>query len=146
MTGSWLTIGEAAKACGLSAKMIRHYEAAGLLAEPVRSHAGYRLYSPTQLAQLHFIRQARLLNFSLPAIQSLLTLWQNPNRASADVKLLAQQHLAEVAQTIAQLQQLQQRLTQQVAQCDGNAQPHCAILQTLATTAGLPVKSRSKQT
>lgn len=146
MTGSLLTIGEAAKACGLSAKMIRHYEAAGLLAEAVRSHAGYRLYSPTQLAQLHFIRQARLLNFSLPEIQTLLALWQNPNRASADVKLLAQQHLAAVTQTIAQLQQLQQRLTQLVAQCDGNAQPHCSILQTLATPADLAAQSRSKQT
>lgn len=146
MTESWVTIGQAAKACGLTAKMIRHYEAAGLLAGPVRSSAGYRLYSPTQLAQLHFIRQARLLNFSLPEIQSLLTLWQNPNRASADVKLLAQRHLVAVAQTISQLQQLQQRLTQLVAQCDGNDQPHCSILQTLATPAGLPANSRSKQT
>ncbi|MBU2179727.1 MAG: MerR family DNA-binding transcriptional regulator, partial [Gammaproteobacteria bacterium] len=88
-----VNIGEAARLTGLSAKMIRHYEASGLLPDTLRSESGYRWYNERQLELLGLIRQARKLGFSLVQIQSLLSLWQNPDRSSREVKMLAEHHL-----------------------------------------------------
>jgi Cu(I)-responsive transcriptional regulator len=130
-----LTIGDAAKASGLTAKMIRHYEQSGLLQKPARTEAGYRLYNSQQLQQLSFIHQARQLGFSLSEIQSLLQLWQNPQRESRVVKQLAEQHLADIARKIAELQNMQQLLQQLADSCSADSSPHCAILAALAPKA-----------
>lgn len=126
-----LTIGAAAKASGLSAKMIRQYEQNGLLGKAPRTDAGYRLYNSRQLQQLGFIARARKLGFSLAEIQSLLQLWQDPQRESRAVKQLAQQHLVDIQQKIIELQQMQQTLTALAASCAGDDSPHCSILQQL---------------
>ncbi len=126
-----VTIGQAAKQTGLSAKMIRHYEEAGLLHKANRTDAGYRLYNSLQLQQLGFIKQARTLGFSIAQISSLLGLWQNPNRSSKEVKQLAEQHLDEIKQKVTELQQMQQVLQQLADSCCGDDQPQCAILDGL---------------
>lgn len=131
MSADWFTIGEAGKLTGLSAKMLRHYESRGLL-KPVRSAAGYRLYPRTQLAQLQLIYQARQLGFSLTQIETLLALWQQPDRASRDVQILAQQQLALISEKIIQLQQLQADLQQMIAHCAGDDKPDCSILRELS--------------
>lgn len=130
-----LTIGDAAKASGLSAKMIRHYEQSGLLRKSPRTDAGYRLYNSEQVNQLRFIRQARNLGFSLSDIQSLLELWQNQERESRAVQKLARQHLDEITAKIAELQHMQQVLTQLADSCRGDGSPHCNILNQLAKPA-----------
>lgn len=127
-----LTIGDAAKASGLSAKMIRHYEQSGLLRKSPRTEAGYRLYNGEQISQLRFIRQARNLGFSLQDIHSLLALWQDPQRESRAVKQLAEQHLADIKNKIAELQHMQQVLTALAESCRGDHSPHCNILKQLA--------------
>lgn len=129
---SLLTIGDAAKASGLTTKMIRHYEQSGLLKALPRTEAGYRLYNREQINQLRFIRQARSLGFSLHDIQSLLQLWQDPQRESRAVKQLAQQHLAEISSKIAELQHMQQVLSRLADSCRGDGSPQCHILQQLA--------------
>lgn len=142
-----MTIGEAAAASGLSAKMIRHYEDSGLLSKTQRTDAGYRLYWPAQIQQLSFIRQARRLGFSLSHIGALLQLWQNPARQSSAVKQLAEAQLAEIAQKMTELRQMQQLLQQLVSDCDGNASAHCAILDGLAGKTDIqagPDESRSR--
>jgi len=126
-----VTIGHAAKRTGLSAKMIRHYEQAGLLHKANRTEAGYRLYNSQQLQQLNFIRQARALGFSIAQVSSLLDLWRNPKRSSKEVKQLAEQHLDEIKQKVAELQQMQQVLQQLANSCCGDDQPQCAILDGL---------------
>lgn len=126
-----LTIGDAAKASGLSAKMIRHYEQSGLLRKSPRTDSGYRLYNSEQINQLSFIRQARSLGFSLQDIHSLLELWQDPQRESRAVKQLAQQHLDEITSKIAELQHMQQVLNALAESCSGDNSPHCAILRQL---------------
>lgn len=126
-----MTIGQAAKQTGLSAKMIRHYEEAGLLHKASRTEAGYRLYSSQQLQQLGFIKQARTLGFSLAQISSLLGLWRDPNRNSKEVKQLAQLHLNEIQQKISELQQMQQLLQRLADSCCGDNTPQCAILDAL---------------
>lgn len=126
-----VTIGQAAKQTGLSAKMIRHYEEAGLLKKAHRTDAGYRLYNSQQLQQLSFIKQARTLGFSIAQISSLLDLWRNPQRSSKEVKQLAEQHLDEIKQKVAELQQMQKVLQQLADSCCGDDQPQCAILDGL---------------
>jgi Cu+-exporting ATPase len=131
MMATLVTIGHAAKRTGLSAKMIRHYEQAGLLHKANRTEAGYRLYNSQQLQQLNFIRQARALGFSIAQVSSLLDLWRNPKRSSKEVKQLAEQHLDEIKQKVAELQQMQQVLQQLANSCCGDDQPQCAILDGL---------------
>lgn len=125
-------IGEVASKSGISARMIRHYEQTGLLPPAARTEAGYRLYSLQDMQQLQFIHRSRQLGFSGSQIQQLLELWRDEHRASAQVKQLVITHLTEVEHKIAELQQMQQVLSRLAAQCVGDHQPDCAILQQIA--------------
>lgn len=127
-----MNIGEAAAASGISRKMIRYYEETGLLPAAPRSSAGYREYNDNYVAQMCFIKRARDLGFSLDRIKTLLDLWQNTDRQSADVKALAQQYMAELDQDIMHLQSMRQQLADLVSQCHGDGQPACSILEGLA--------------
>ncbi len=127
-----MNIGEAAAASGISRKMIRYYEETGLLPAAPRSSAGYREYNDNYVAQMCFIKRARDLGFSLDRIKTLLDLWQNTDRQSADVKALAQQYMTELDQDIMHLQSMRQQLADLVSQCHGDGQPACSILEGLA--------------
>lgn len=127
-----MNIGEAAKASGISAKMIRHYESIGLIKPAKRSDANYRHYTMQDLDILRFIRRSRDLGFSLEQINTLLSLWREQSRSSAEVKKLAAQHLAELEEKMAALQEMSNRLRQLISQCPGNDDPACAIIETLA--------------
>ncbi|MGO4812682.1 Cu(I)-responsive transcriptional regulator [Cupriavidus sp. 2MCAB6] len=131
-----MNIGEAAQASGVSAKMIRHYEAIGLLAAPPRSEGGYRRYDERAVHTLRFVRRARNLGFSLDEIRGLLSLWHDRARASADVKALTLRHVAELEQRIAELAAMRDTLRQLAEACSGDARPDCPILADMAR-AGL---------
>jgi MerR family transcriptional regulator, copper efflux regulator len=126
------TIGEAATISGLSAKMIRHYEKIGLLAKANRTDGGYRLYNPQQLKVMGVIKQAKKLGFSLNQTHSLVDLWQNPKRASREVKQLAEQHLVEINQKINELEQMKQALQTLSNNCNADDNASCSILDGLA--------------
>src|SRR5215212_5998815 len=98
-----MNIGEAAKASGVSAKMIRHYESVGLFPQAVRTDAGYRQYSDREINTLRFVRQARDLGFSIEQIRELLGLWQNRRRPSRQVKALAQAHIEDLERKLEDL-------------------------------------------
>ena len=125
-------IGEAATATGVSAKTIRHYERIGLLPEAGRSFAGYRLYADADLHRLRFIRRGRDLGFSIARIRELLSLWDDRARSSAEVKRLAQRHIAELDTTLRQLQEMRDALAGLAERCHGDARPDCPILAGLA--------------
>jgi len=127
-----MNIGEAAKASGVSAKMIRHYESVGLFPEATRTEAGYRQYSDRELHTLRFIRQSRDLGFSLEQIRELLGLWQNRRRPSRQVKALAQAHIDELEQKLRELQAMKATLEHLVQGCAGDDRPDCPIIETLA--------------
>jgi MerR family transcriptional regulator, copper efflux regulator len=131
-----LNIGEAAKASGVSAKMIRHYESIGLIGAARRTESGYRLYGRQDVQVLQFIHRARALGFSLDEIGDLLALWQDKHRASADVRALANRHIDELNHKIAELEAMRRTLEQLAASCHGDARSDCPILDDLA--AGRP--------
>jgi MerR family copper efflux transcriptional regulator len=128
-----LNIGEAAKASGVSAKMIRHYESIGLIGAARRTEAGYRLYNQQDVQVLQFVHRARALGFSLEQIGDLLALWQDQHRASADVRALARRHIDELNQKIAQLESMRSTLERLAASCHGDERSACPILDDLAT-------------
>jgi MerR family transcriptional regulator, copper efflux regulator len=124
-----MNIGEASDATGLSAKMIRHYEAIGLIGPPARTEAGYRLYGDADVRTLRFIRHARDLGFGLDRIAELVSLWQDPARASADVKRIALEHVAELDRQIALLNRMRDALADTASHCHGDHRPSCPILE-----------------
>lgn len=128
-----MNIGQAAKASGVSAKMIRYYEQSGLIPAADRTASGYRDYSDTDVHMLRFIRRARDLGFSVAEISDLLGLWRDETRQSAEVKRLAQGHINELEKKIKGLQDMAHTLTTLVNACHGDHRPHCPILQSLET-------------
>lgn len=128
-----MNIGEAAKASGISAKMIRYYESIELIPKSLRTEAGYRSYTQNDLYTLRFIKRSRKLGFSLETIKDLLSLWRDSDRASADVKAIAQVHIAELEKQISELTEMRDTLNHLVETCAGNNRPDCPILRGLAT-------------
>ena len=127
-----MNIGEASKQSAVSAKMIRHYESLKLLPKVARSEAGYRQYDEAGVHTLRFIRRARDLGFSIKEIETLLGLWRNRRRASADVKRIALAHAADLQRRIAEMQAMQRTLQHLAHDCQGDARPNCPILDDLA--------------
>ncbi|MDP9899675.1 Cu(I)-responsive transcriptional regulator [Variovorax ginsengisoli] len=133
MSGALLrNIGAAARASGVSARMVRHYEGLGLLPRVERTDSGYRQYTDADIHTLRFIKRARDLGFSMDEIADLVGLWHDRSRASASVKRIAQHHLEELAQRIADLQAMERTLAQLVHCCQGDARPDCPILDDLS--------------
>ena len=127
-----VAIGAAARASGVSAKMVRHYEALGLLGAVARTDAGYRQYTPADVHTLRFIKRARDLGFSMAEIAELVSLWHDRQRASADVKRIAQTHVAELEKRIQAMQDMRRTLQNLLHHCHGDERPDCPILDQLA--------------
>ena len=135
MAEGFLNISQAAKASGVSAKMIRHYEEIGVVRKAARTAAGYRIYREPDVHLLRFIRRARDLGFSMKEIEALLGLWSNRRRASSEVKRMAVKHIADLDAKIAELQAMRATLQDLAAHCHGDQRPDCPILDDLAGTA-----------
>ena len=127
-----MTIGQAAKSSAVSAKMIRHYESIGLLPKAQRTQSGYRLYDETDVHTLRFIQRARSLGFPLETIRTLLALWRNRRRSSAQVKELAERHIHDLERKIAEMQSMVRTLKHLSHNCHGDDRPECPILDDLA--------------
>lgn len=141
-----VNIGQASKASGVSAKMIRYYEQTGLIPEADRTASGYRDYSDSDVHMLSFIRRARDLGFSVNEIDELLELWRDETRQSAEVKRLAKGHVRELERKIKDLQDMVHTLTVLIKSCRGDHRPDCPILQRLETDheeEDLSIKPRS---
>lgn len=126
-----MNIGDAARASGVSAKMIRYYEETGLIPPAGRTEAGYRVYGPSDVHMLRFIRRARDLGFSVEGIAELLGLWRDRSRQSADVKRLALAHVADLRRKIGELEEMAGTLETLARHCHGDHRPDCPILKDL---------------
>ena len=133
-----MNIGHAAEVSGVSAKMIRHYEAIGLVPRADRRDSGYRDYGPEDVHRLGFVRRARDLGFSLERIRVLLGLWGDPTRSSAEVKALALTHIKELDGKARHLQEMADVLRGLAADCDGDGRPDCPIIASLEAGMSVP--------
>ncbi len=139
-----INIGDAAKAVGVSPKMIRHYEQIGLLPEAERSDSGYRLYGERELSVLRFIRQSRRLGFSMEQIAQLIGMWGDDSRTSREVKAVAQQHLEVLDEKLHEIQEMKIGLERLVRACKGDEHARCAILENLAVDSPTAPKYKAR--
>jgi len=127
-----MNIGALARETGIAAKTIRYYESVGLIAAPPRSGGNYRVYDDRDLATLRFVQRARSLGFSVREVGDLVALWQNRQRASADVRSLARAHLGEIERKLKELESMRATLDHLIKRCHGNTRPDCPIIDELA--------------
>ena len=126
-----MVIGEAARASGVSAKMVRYYESIGLVPVAARTGGGYRTYGTREVETLRFIRRARDLGLSMERIKLLVGLWHDRERPSREVKRIAQAHLAELRTKIVELSAMCATLEELSDACHGDQRPECPILRDL---------------
>ncbi|TNF58934.1 MAG: Cu(I)-responsive transcriptional regulator [Rhodobacteraceae bacterium] len=126
-----MNIGDVATRAGLPAKTIRYYEDIGLI-RPLRDQNGYRAFREADVHKLVFLGRARALGFSIDECRALLALWEDRDRASADVRRIATDHLAQIEAKIADLQDMRDTLGTLVRKCAGDDRPDCPILKSLA--------------
>jgi MerR family transcriptional regulator, copper efflux regulator len=127
-----MNIGEVARRAGLPAKTIRYYEDIGLVT-PQRCENGYRAFRESDIHKLAFLGRARALGFTIEDCRTLLALWEDKNRASADVRRVAVDHLDRIEEKIAALEAMRDTLKDLVRTCHGDDRPDCPILRDLAT-------------
>ncbi len=132
-----MNIGQASEASGLSAKAIRYYESIGLVVAD-RWGNGYRRYDDEHIHKLRFLQRARGLGFSVDDCRSLLSLYEDRNRASAEVKQLAQSRLSDIDRKINELRGMRAALSDLIVSCHGDSRPDCPILDDLAGGVMVP--------
>lgn len=128
-----MNISDAADITSLPPKTIRYYEEIGLIT-PDRTANGYRSFTETHIHQLTFLARARALGFSVEDCRSLLALWEDRGRASADVRKIAQTHLLSIEDKIADLSAMRDTLRHLVNTCAGDNRPDCPILNSLSSS------------
>ena len=126
-----MNIGKIAERTGLPAKTIRYYEDINLI-RPLRDPNGYRSFRESDYHKLAFLGRARNLGFTIEDCRTLLALYEDESRASADVKKLAEQHLTQIDDKLSQLQGMRDTLSRLVSDCAGDDRPDCPILSDLA--------------
>ncbi|MEO3430079.1 Cu(I)-responsive transcriptional regulator [Pelagibius sp. CAU 1746] len=131
-----MNIGTAAAHSGVPAKTIRYYESVGLIQPAERTASGYRVYGRQDVETLRFVQRARSLGFSVEDVGSLLALWRDRSRSSAEVKALARHRVEDIDRKIAELTEMRETLLHLMERCHGDERPECPILQGLAGKAG----------
>ncbi len=127
-----MKIGGAAKASGVSQRMIRHYEIIGLIPRPARLDSNYRDYAPADVHRLRFIANARDLGFATEEIAELLALWDDGDRASAEVKRLALARADALHAKALKLEAMRTALLDLAGRCAGSNRPDCPIIDELS--------------
>ncbi|WP_442680110.1 MerR family DNA-binding protein [Sphingomonas sp. ASY06-1R] len=128
-----MKIGTAAAASGVSQRMIRHYEAIGLIPRPSRLDSNYRDYAPGDVNRLRFIANARDLGFATEEIAELLALWSDEGRASAEVKKLALARADALHAKARKLDAMRAALLELAGRCTGGDRPDCPIIDELSS-------------
>lgn len=133
-----MNIGQAARASGVSAKMIRYYEQIGLVRPAERTDSNYRSFDARNVNELRFIRRGRGLGFSVEEIANLLSLWRDRVRPSREVKAIADAHVADLEARIAEMRAMADTLRHLSHCCAGDDRPDCPILTDLAGDGPAP--------
>lgn len=126
-----MNIGEAARASGVSAKMLRYYESIDLVPQAGRTEAGYRTYGDREVDTLRFIRRARDFGMPMDRVKLLVGLWQDKTRPSREVKRIALRQVAELEAKITELTAMKDALADLAYACKGDSRPDCPILRDM---------------
>ncbi|WP_282171001.1 Cu(I)-responsive transcriptional regulator [Ruegeria atlantica] len=129
-----MNIGDVSNQTGLPAKTIRYYEEIGLV-KPLRDNNGYRRFRSQDVHKLNFLGRARALGFTIEDCRTLMALYEDETRASADVKKVARAHMAQIEAKIADLNAMRDTLSHLIDACAGDDRPDCPILQDLGGKA-----------
>ena len=122
-----MLIGVLARRAGVKAQTVRYYETLGLLSPVQRSASGYRSYSAQALEELQFIRKAQSLGFSLDDVKQILDVARAGRTPCSRVLAIAERHLVDLNERIAQLSELRADLTRAVTRWrDGGVPERCA--------------------
>ena len=126
-----MNIKEAGQTANLPVKTLRYYEEIALVV-PRRAHNGYRVYEAEEVHRLKFLQRARSLGFSIAECRSLLSLYDDKNRASAEVRRIAQVKIGEIDRKLVELNSLRNTLDGLVTACHGDQRPDCPIIDDLS--------------
>tara|TARA_B110000014_G_scaffold22904_1_gene14574 strand:- start:207 stop:590 length:384 start_codon:yes stop_codon:yes gene_type:complete len=127
-----MKISEVAIKAGITNRAVRHYEELNLI-QSKRLSNNYREYSKETLDKLKFISRARKLGFSIDECSSLISLFGNQKRRSAEVRKIAIIKNDELKKQIHELKDLQKSLEWLIKKCPGNDKPDCPIIDELAS-------------
>ena len=127
-----MKIGLVAKLSNLTVKTVRYYADINIVNPERNPKTGYRSYSSDDVAKLQFIRKARQFNFSIDECRELLSLYQDKNRSSKEVKRLTTEKILEIDTKLEELNSLKNQLKHLVSNCQGNDRPDCPILDALS--------------
>ena len=136
-----MNIGKATAASGVSQRMIRRYEMIGLIPKPDRRYSGYRDYDMADIHRLRFIANARDLGFPIEEIRSLLSLWRDQARSSADMKTLALVRAGDLCRKALAIETMRAQVIQIAEACVGDDRPDL-IVDHLAGDEGSVVPAR----
>lgn len=137
-----MNIGEVTTRTGVPPKTIRYYEEIDLIPPPARSANGYRVYSEEAVHTLRFVASARNLGFTVEQCRALLALYRDKDRASADVKQVAHEHIAEIDHRIKELGAMRKVLADWAYRCNGDDRPDCPIIDGLSNDSAAPAARR----
>ncbi len=140
-----MNIGTVADASGVPAKTIRYYESVGLIPAARRAQNGYRRYSDTDVQTLMFVQRARSLGFSVEDVASLLGLWRDKRRASAEVKELAARHVVRIEEKVRELESIRDVIQDLMERCHGDDRPQCPILDELGGATAVSAHGTKNQ-
>ena len=127
-----MKIGLVAKLSNLTVKTVRYYADINIVNPGRNPKTGYRSYSSDDVAKLQFVRKARQFNFSIDECRELLSLYQDKNRSSKEVKRLTMEKILEIDTKLEELNSLKNQLKHLVSNCQGNDRPDCPILDALS--------------
>lgn len=130
-----MNIGYASRIAALPVKTVRYYEDIGLVVAQ-RSENGYRQYGHAEVSKLCFVQRARSLGFSIDQCRALLSLYEDKDRSSSEVKSIAKSHLEEIEVKLTELEELRNALSDLINHCSGDHRPECPILDSLGMVTG----------
>ncbi len=129
------TIGQLARETGVTPRAVRHYERLGLITAPIRTDANYRVFDSDSVVRVRFIAKCRSLGFSIPEVDELLRVMDDPDHTCAQVKELTRQHLDLVVTKIKDLAEIRRSLAGNLSRCTGKDVPDCAVIEFLKEPA-----------
>ncbi|MCH7778598.1 MAG: MerR family DNA-binding protein [Gemmatimonadetes bacterium] len=126
------TIGQVAKRAGVGVETVRFYERRGLIEQPIKRNAGYRVYPEDVVHRIRFIRHAKDLGFTLNEIGELLSLRPDPHGSCDAVKERAEAKVADIEEKIGSLTRMQHSLGRLIDACESRSETaECPILEAL---------------